>query len=221
MCWYCSLGVSSTCPWYRELPKTCQGRWSWRLAFKFQVPEILAKNTCCGKCDQHFFRWLNAISILLRFRGILGFLKQQLPRNCCRFWKCCCLKSAVRSGAWLRSCEGVRGACRSALSIRWRCLGWLKPWPPKWINIDEQKPDAPNFVVLFKYILAFVAITIYICGSWEKSKDVLDKTSSQGICVGPRDHPTFTVCQQLLLWGVVRQLRPRLVRVSYVSVGGT
>lgn len=29
----------------------------------------------------------------------------------------------------------------------------------------------------------------------------------KGICVGPRDHPTFSVCQQLLLWGVVRQLR--------------
>ena len=48
VCWYCSLGVSSTCPWYRELPKTCQGRWSWRLAFKFQVHS--PKNTFCGMC---------------------------------------------------------------------------------------------------------------------------------------------------------------------------
>ena len=67
VCWYCSLGVSSTCPWYRELPKTCQGRWSWRLAFKFQVHKSSPKNTCCGKCDQHVFRWLNAMSIPLKF----------------------------------------------------------------------------------------------------------------------------------------------------------
>lgn len=91
--------------------------------------------------------------------GILGFWSNSSLETAARFWKCCSLKSAARSGAWLRSCEGVRGACRSALSIRWLRLGWLKPWPPKRINIDEQKPEAPNFVVLFKHILAFVAIT--------------------------------------------------------------
>ena len=33
----------------------------------FKCLKSSPKNTCCGKCDQHFFRWLKAISIPSKF----------------------------------------------------------------------------------------------------------------------------------------------------------
>ena len=47
-------------------------------------------------------------------------------------------------------------------------------YPPKSINIDEQKPDAPNCVVLFKHILAFFGDD-YICENLRKIKRCLGK----------------------------------------------
>lgn len=208
VCWYCSLGVSSTCSRYRELPKTCQGRWSWRLAFKFQVHKSSPKTHFVVCVWSTFLQMIERKVHPFKIGGILGFLKQQFPRNCCRFWKCCSLKSAVRSGAWLRSCEGVRGACRSALSIRWMAMSRMA-WRTSdfFFNTDEQKPDAPNFVVLFKHVYTCIWSDNYICENLRKIKRCLGKDQVLKGFVLDQETTPHSAWKQLLLWGVVRQLR--------------